>query len=80
MNPYFSMNFCSVSCHAVRVVTCCEVWTLGVWGELACHKRLFNLAKYLSVAEFGIVEPAVKHIEKLESVGMIMYKCFCSYN
>ena len=21
---------------------CGEVWTLGVWGELACHKRLFN--------------------------------------
>ena len=41
----FSTNpfFCSVSCHAVSViVTCCEVWTLGVWGELACHKRLFN--------------------------------------
>ena len=24
------------------VVVCCKVWTLGVWGELACHKRLFN--------------------------------------
>ena len=24
------------------VVVCCKVWALGVWGELACHKRLFN--------------------------------------
>ena len=26
----------------IFVVVCCKVWTLGVWGELACHKRLFN--------------------------------------
>ena len=24
------------------MVVCCKVWTLGVWGELACHERLFN--------------------------------------
>ena len=39
--------------------------------------QLLILAKYSSVAEFGIdqiLEPAVKDIEKLESVGMIMYK------
>ena len=28
--------------HLCIVVVCCKVWTLGVWGELACHKRLFN--------------------------------------
>ena len=48
MNPYFIFStdplFCPVSCHAVSViVTCCEVWTLGVW---ACHKRLFNLGTW----------------------------------
>ena len=34
----------SVWCHAVSVFVCPYrgVWTLGVWGELACHKRLFN--------------------------------------
>ena len=26
----------------VIVIVCHWVWTLGVWGELACHKRLFN--------------------------------------
>ena len=39
--------------------------------------QLLILAKYSSVAEFGIdqiLEPAVKDIEKLESVGMIRYK------
>ena len=24
------------------MVVCCKVWILGVWGELACHERLFN--------------------------------------
>ena len=24
------------------MIVCHWVWTLGVWGELACHKRLFN--------------------------------------
>ena len=28
--------------YSIFVVVCCKVWTLGVWGELACHKRLFN--------------------------------------
>ena len=44
--------------------------------------QLLILAKYSSVAEFGIdriLEPAVKDIEKLELVSMIMYKGFCSY-
>ena len=39
--------------------------------------QLLILAKYSSVAEFGIdqiLEPTVKDIEKLESVGMIRYK------
>jgi hypothetical protein len=26
----------------VVVIVCHWVWALGVWGELACHKRLFN--------------------------------------
>ena len=27
---------------SVWLFTCGEVWTLGVWVGLACHKRLFN--------------------------------------
>ena len=33
------VRFCIVT---VIVIVCHWVWTLGVWGELACHKRLFN--------------------------------------
>ena len=29
-------------CIYLLFIVCCKVWTLGVWGELACHKRLFN--------------------------------------
>ena len=32
-------SFYSVWCLAVGEFVCSEVWTLGVWGGLACHKR-----------------------------------------
>ena len=55
-------------CHAVSViVTCCEVWTLGVWGELACHKRLFNPPPQFS--RLGTWCPAF--------VCMYVYVCAC---
>ena len=57
-----------MSCHAVSViVTCCEVWTLGVWGELACHKRLFNPPPQFS--RLGTWCPAF--------VCMYVYVCVC---
>ena len=55
-------------CHAVSVVvTCCEVWALGVWGELACHKRLFNPPPKFS--RLGTWCPAF--------VCVYMYVCVC---
>ena len=59
-----------MSCHAVSViVTCCEVWTLGVWGELACHKRLFNPPPQFS--RLGTWCPAF--------VCMYVYVCVCVF-
>ena len=40
-NIYFIFFYC-LSIVTVIVIVCHWVWTLGVWGELACHKRLFN--------------------------------------
>ena len=34
---FFLPSLCNIF-----VVVCCKVWILGVWGELACHERLFN--------------------------------------
>ena len=45
----------------------CEVWTLGVWGELACHKRLFNPPPQFS--RLGTWCPAF--------VCMYVYVCAC---
>ena len=38
----FLLPLYSIIIYKYFVVVCCKVWTLGVWGELACHKRLFN--------------------------------------
>ena len=37
-----------VLCGVMLSVCCSQVWTLEVWGELACHKRLFNPPRQLS--------------------------------
>ena len=71
--PYFSIDyrlfqilfffstdpFCSVWC-----LNCGEVWTLGVWGELACNKMLFN-----PLPQLGTWCPAF--------VCVYMYVCVC---
>ena len=52
---------------SVWLFFCSEVWTLGVWGELACHKRLFNPPPQFS--RLGTWCPAF--------VCVYMYVCVC---
>ena len=39
---FYSNLIYTFMCIYLLFIVCCKVWTLGVWGELACHKRLFN--------------------------------------
>ena len=68
LHPVPAYEFCRGFCTLVLfIVTCCEVWTLGVWGELACRKRLFNPPPQFS--RVGTWCPAF--------VCMYVYVCVC---
>ena len=57
----------------IFVVVCCKVWILGVWGELACHERLFNPPLQFS---------RLDHLVSKLFCTTFLYKCFvvsCMY-
>ena len=71
---YFSLPILFILCGvilSVSLFTCVEVWTLGVWGELACHKGLFNPPPQFS--RLGMWCPA------FVCVCMCMCVCVCVF-